>query len=62
VCVPYVPQGFSLVTPPGGGIDDVFTKLENGLRLALEMGGEFRRIGIKANAQERVILCPSGGE
>ena len=46
----------------GGGVGDGRTELENRIRLALQMSGELRRIGVESDAQQRIVLLPGGGE
>ncbi len=36
----------------GRGVDDGRAELENGVVAALQVGGEFRRIGVEADAEQ----------
>ena len=46
----------------GGGVDDLRAELEDGVGPALQVGGEFRRVGVEADAEQAVALLPGGAE
>jgi hypothetical protein len=46
----------------GRGIGDLAAEAEDRVRLVLQMGREFRRIGVEADAEQRVVGLPGGGE
>ena len=46
----------------GRGVGDVLAEFEDGVRAALEVRREFGRVGIEADAEQRIVGLPSGGE
>ena len=53
---------FEAANEIGGGINDVGTKTKDGVIPALEVNRKFGGIGVEANAKQRIILFPCGGE
>jgi hypothetical protein len=46
----------------GRGVGDRLAEFEDGVAAALQMGGEFRRVGVEADAEQGIVARPGGGE
>jgi hypothetical protein len=46
----------------GRGIDDLAAEAKNSVGRILEMGGESGGVGVEADAEQRVVPLPGGGE
>ncbi len=44
----------------GGGVDDGGAELEDGVGVAAQMGGEFCRLGVEADADQGAVAMPCG--
>ena len=43
-------------------VGDAFAELEDGVRASLELTGKLDRVGIEADAEQRVVFRPGGVE